>query len=97
MGTTQRQHEQRLSDARHGRIADGQLTADGVRPQGTSAHRQPVDQTFQVVRQRANTAPRGFVLYVHVRPDKSYRAWVCDECLHSVQPSQFMTHAEDNH
>ena len=63
----------------------------------TVNHRKPDEVTFEVLRYRTATSPRGFVRYIHIRPDKSYRAWICDDCGKPITESQFMTHAEDEH
>lgn len=37
--------------------------------------------------------PRGFVIFVKIRPHRTQRAWVCDECIEHVSPAQQPKHA----
>jgi hypothetical protein len=61
------------------------------------SHRRPDEVTFDVLRYRTSTSARGFVRYIRIRPDRTYRQWICDDCNTPVSESQFMTHAEDKH
>lgn len=73
----------------------GRHASDGnIKP---TSHRTPDRVPFDVLTYRTATSTRGFVRYIHIRPDKSYRAWICDDCGKPITESQFMTHAEDEH
>ena len=50
------------------------------------------DRLFPVRQLASPLTPRGFVVFVNVRPDRAHGCWICDECGERVRPSRFGSH-----